>query len=833
MNKKIKEENQKSKVVKDKNQDKKSKKKKKGIGKIPKTVQQSIPYERVYKNGIIEISPGVYSKTYLLGDVNFQIATQEEQENIFCFYGDLINTFGSEVGIEITINNRNVDHELFAQNTLLKPQHDNLNFLREEYNKMLLDKMTEGRNNIKNEKYITLRIQAESIEDAITTFARLDSELSSAVKKITGTETAPMTTIERLNVLYDIYNIGNETAFLRKAKYDGKNASSFDFDHMVELGLTTKDVIGPEGMEFQNNYFMVGDKYARSLYLDNLPTFLSTDILSDIASTPCNLLLSVHFESMRQDASIKLVRNQVVNINANVVDAQKRASKSGISFELISPTLINAQNEAARLMQDITKRNQKLFLVTVVVTLFADSKDELEKLTSDVQTSVSKHLCQLKKLFFQQEAAFASSLPLGINKLQTKRLLTTESAAVFIPFSAQELTMPGGMYYGLNAVSKNMILYNRLSSRNYNGVILGTPGSGKSFSAKREMLNVLLNTNDDVFILDPEREYAALAMLLGGEVVKISAGSETYVNPLDMDLHYGEGDDGGNDPVTLKSDFIISLCETVVGGRFGLSPNEKSIIDRCVRLIYKPYLEYMATVKDKSIDVEKMPTLIDFYNLLMAQPEPEAQQIALSLEIYCTGSLDSFAHRTNVNTKSRFVVYDIKEIGSGMKEMGLQVCLDAIWNKIIDNKMKGKRTWFYLDEFYLLTQTDSSAKFLQQIWKRARKWGGIPTGITQNVEDLLASKEARTIISNSDFVMMLNQAPLDRVELAKMLNISPTQVSYITNSDPGQGLIYNGKTIVPFVDKFPTDTNLYRVMTTKPDEQLTPEDIKEMVEGHR
>ena len=790
--------------------------KQKGLMDAPKTVQQSIPYTNVYTNGIIETLPGNFTKCYLLHDVNFKTAADEEQETIFNNFGTLLNTFGSEVKAEITIFNRNIDQEKFKENTLLKMTGDKFDSYREEYNAILISKINEGRNNIIHEKYLTVSLEANGIDEAVTTFSRLDTEISANIKKINGVETLPMTTEERLSLLHDIYNQDLQGAFPQKGKVQGHNSTTFDLQWLKKQGITTKEIIAPPSMLWETQYFMLGNTYARTLYLDNLPTYLSTDLLPEISSVPCNMLLSVHYDSMPQDKAIKLIRNQTVNINSNVVDAQKKATRSGYSAELISPELLKAQREAERIMSDITSRNQKMFLVTTVVTVFAETLEELEKNTQSVQTVAQRFLCQFKPLRFQQEPGFATSLPLTYNKLYVQRLLTTETASLFIPFSAQEIAQKNGMYYGLNAVSRNLLLFNRMNSKNANGVILGTPGSGKSFSAKREMLNVFLGTDADVYIIDPEREYTPLAALFGGEVVKIAAGSKTYINPLDMDLDYADDDD----PITLKSDFIGSLCETVIGGRYGLSPIQKSIIDRCVRQVYQPYIEHMSRLSNKSItcDKEAMPTLDDFYELLLIQPEPEAQNIALALEVYCRGSLDTFAHKTNVKTNSRFVVYDIKDIGTGMKEMGLQVCLNDIWNKIIENKKKGKRTWFYIDEFYLLTQTDSSARFLQQIWKRARKWGGVPTGITQKVEDLLDSKEARGIINNCDFVLMLNQSPLDRIELCHMLNISPTQASYITNADAGQGLIYTGKFIVPFIDKFPSGNSLYKAMTTKPDE---------------
>lgn len=796
--------------------------KKKNAMTIPKSVQDTIPYERVYKNGIIETSTGTFSKSYKIEDMNFRIASQDEQENIFCQFGDMLNSFGSECKFQFTVFNRNIDKDKFNNNILIKSQKDSLNEYREEFNDMLAQKIGEGRNNLIREKYITVSIESESIDEAVTNFARIDGEVASNVKRMNKQDTAPLSLYEYLDLLKAVYDVDSDTPFIQEATIQNETVKSFDFDWMKKMGVSTKDLIGPPSIKIEKDYLEVGDKFVRVMFLDSLPNYLSTDFLSEVVEMPCNMLTSIHFNPLRQDTALKIIKNQMTNINSNVVEHQKRASRSGFSPDLISPELLRSQKEANKLLNDMTSRNQKMFLVTVVLAIYGDSIEELDKHCKSLATIAGRYLCTVKKMNYQQEQGFATALPICNNKVHITRLLTTESGSVFIPFATQELTQENGMYYGLNAVSKNLILFNRLNSKNQNGVILGTPGSGKSFSAKREIVNVLLSTQDEIFVIDPEREYATLAEIFGGEVIRIAAGSKTYINPFDMDLDYADDDD----PVTLKSDFIAALCETIVGGHYGLTPVQKSVIDRCVRSMYQPYIQYLHEVnlnrseKNKiSYDRNVSPTMLDFYKLLLAQPQPESQNLALSLELYCTGSLNTFAHKTNVETHSRFTVYDIKDIGSGLKELGLQVCLNDAWCRIISNKKRGLRTWLYIDEFYLLTQTDSSAKFLQQIWKRARKWGGIPTGITQNVEDLLSSKEARAIINNCDFVQMLNLSPLDRNELAAMFNISPVQLSYITNSDFGQGLIYNGKSIIPFVDKFPKDTKLYKAMTTNPDDQ--------------
>lgn len=792
--------------------DKKSPKAKKQVA---NTAQKTIPFIDHRDNGIIQTNPQCFTKCYKLDDVNFKIASQEDQDYIFLKFGDMLNMFGNDIKSEITIYNKSISQEEFNETVLMKYRGDGLDEYREEQNTMLLQKITEGKNNIKKEKYLTVSVEAKDYEAAQNIFSRLDAEISNALKQISGGDTAPMTLAERMSILYSIYNPAATNPLCMEAEINGHKVETFNTAELARQGVSSKDLIAPADIVFNGDHFMLDDQYGQTMYLHNLPSFLSTDFIGELNDLACNMLTSVHFESMRQDKAMKLIRNQITNIDSNVVDAQKRATRSGYSADLISPSLMQAKNEADKLLGDMTSRNQKLFYVTLVVTHFASSKEQLDKQSEQLATIAQKYLVTLKKLTSQQELGFATSLPLCNNKIFIKRLLTTESASLFIPYSAQELSHQGGFYYGLNAVSHNLLLFDRTKSKNSNGFILGTPGSGKSFSAKREILSALLNTNADVYVIDPEGEYAPLAATLGGEIIKIAPGTKIYINPLDMDLDYA--DDG--DPVTLKADFICSLCETILGGRYGLSVTQHSIIDRCVRKVYGPYIEQMKMHPEYGTCNQKiMPTLKDLYNTILSQQESEARTIALALERFVTGSLDTFAHITNVNTHSRFIVYDIKDIGNGLKELGLQVCLNDVWNKTISNRKKGKRTWFYIDEFYLLTQTETSASFLQQIFKRARKWGGVPTGITQNVEDLLISPQARSMLSNSDFIMMLNQAPNDKQDLAKMFNISAAQLSYITNADAGQGLLYTGKSIVPFIDRYPTDTKSFAAMTSRMDD---------------
>lgn len=787
-------------------------------GKIRKSVQQSIPYTTVFPNGIIMSSNGKYSKSYKLEDTNFQTADQSLQENMYLDYEGLLNSINVNASMQVTVFNRSISPEAIRNQVLLKPKSDALNGYRDIYNSILLDKISEGRNNLKKEKYLTISVEAPNIEEASTTFVRIDAEVNSKIARINKADTPPMTIEERLAVLYDIYNETPDFPFAKKIAPIMKN-DKLDLKALNGSGLTTKDLIGPESMMFQTNYFMVGEMYARALYMDNLPTFMNANVLTDLTDLPCNMLTSVNYTPIPGDKAATMVKHQFTNIKANITEAQKKAARGGYSGDLLPSELVRAKEEAENLLNDMQSRNQKLFKTSVVIIIFASSKEELEQFTASVKSIGTTYLAQIKVLAFQQESGFHSALPFADVEIKIDRVLNTEASAVFMPFSVKELSQNKGIYYGQNAVSKNIIMYDRLSADNYNGLIFGKPGSGKSFIAKSEMISVLLGTQDELYIIDPEGEYAPLATAFGGQVIKIALGSDTHINPLDMDVQYaGEAED----PVAMKCDFLVSICEAIVG-HGNLSPVMVNMIHRCGRRIYKPYYEHMREVvktRDENgrritCDRQAMPTLVDFYQELIAQKDQSAELLASSLEMYCIGNYDLFAHQTNVSTEKRLVVYDIKDVAAGTKELALSIALNDIWNRIIENKKKGKRTWFYVDEFYLLLQTKSSAQFLMQIYKRARKWGGIPTGITQNVEDLLTNDDARTILNNCNFLLMMNQSQIDRAELADIFSISESLQDYITDKPAGTGLLYTGSTIIPFQNSFPKDNELYRIMSTK------------------
>ncbi len=599
-------------------------------------------------------------------------------------------------------------------------------------------------------------------------------------------------------MLHDVFNMDTHEPF------------RFSYDMVARTGLSTKDFIAPTSFDFrEGKCFKMGRTIGAVSFLQILAPELNDRMLADFLEMDSNITVNFHIRTIDQAKAIKSIKSKITDLDKMKIEEQKKAVRSGYDMEIIPSDLATYGGEAKRLLQDLQTRNERMFLVTIILMNTAATRQKLESAIFQTASIAQKYNCALKRLDFQQEEGLMSSLPIGLNQIEIERGLTTSSTAIFVPFTTQELFQGGeALYYGLNALSNNMIMVDRKRLKNPNGLILGTPGSGKSFSAKREMTNAFLITEDDIIVCDPEAEYYPLVQKLGGQVIRISPISTDYINPLDINVNYSEEEN----PLTLKSDFILSMCELIVGGKDGLQPVEKTIIDRSVRMVYQDYLSDPVP--------EKMPILEDLYNILRDQKEPEAQRIATALEIYVHGSLNVFNHRTNVDVNNRFVCYDIKELGKQLKKLGMLIVQDQVWNRVTINRAQHKSTRYYMDEFHLLLKEEQTAAYSVEIWKRFRKWGGIPTGITQNVKDLLASREVENIFENSDFVYLLNQASGDRKILSSALNISPSQQNYITNSNAGEGLIFYGSTIVPFKDNFPKDTMLYRIMTTKPEETL-------------
>lgn len=780
---------QKKKLVKKKLREKKN-------SNVPKTAQQSIPYQEMFRDGICRVDDTHYTKCIMFGDINYQLAQNEDKTAAFEYWCDFYNYFDPSISVQISCMNQYVNVSEMEGSIELPMKNDEFDEIREEYAGVLKTQLAKGNNGLMRKKYVTFGVEAENVRVAKPRLERIETDIMNNLKAM-GVSSHPLSGYERLKLLYQTMNPDLQEPFL------------FNFDMVARTGLSTKDFIAPTSFNFGNKaYFQMGNNIGAVSFLQILAPELSDKMLAEFLDMDNSIVVNLHVQSIDQAKAIRQIKMKITDLDKMKIEEQKKAVRSGYDMDVLPSDLVTYGGEAKKLLEDLQSRNERMFLVTVLIMNTADTKRKLDNIIMQTAGIAQKYNCALKRLDYQQEAGVMSSLPIGINQIDIQRGLTTSATAIFVPFTTEELFQDGeALYYGINAISNNMIMADRKLLKNPNGLILGTPGAGKSFSAKREMTNAFLITSDDIIICDPEGEYSPLTQMLHGQVVHISPNSRQYVNPMDINLNYSEDES----PISLKADFVLSLCELIVGNKNGLEPVEKTIIDRCVRLIYRKYLENPVP--------ENMPILEDLYNCILEQEEIEAKRIATALEIYVKGSLNVFNHRTNVDISNRLVCFDIKELGKQLKKIGMLVVQDQVWNRVTINREAKKSTRYYIDEMHLLLKEEQTAAYTVEIWKRFRKWGGIPTGITQNVKDLLSSREIENIFENSDFIYMLNQAGGDRQILAKQLNISPHQLSFVTNSNEGEGLLFYGNTIIPFKDKFPKETKLYAIMTTKLNER--------------
>ena len=760
---------------------------------IPRTAQQSIPFQRMFPDGICRVSDRYYTKTIQYQDINYQLAQQEDKAAIFEEWCSFLNFFDSSIHFELSFMNMATDAEVFEKNIRIPLRNDHFNSVRSEYSQMLKTQLAQGNNGLTKTKYITFGIEAESMREAKPRLDHVQTNLMNNFKRL-GVVAKVLNGKDRLQLMHAMFHMGDNDRFY------------FDWNWLADSGLSVKDFIAPTSFSFPGGRtFTMGSLHGAMSYLQITASDLSDQLLKDFLDMETSEIVTMHIQSVDQTAAIKQIKHTITELDRSKIEEQKKAVRAGYDMDIIPSDLATYGKDAKALLKELQSQNERMFLITFLIMNTGRTEQELENNVFQASSIAQKHNCNLRRLDFQQEQGLMSSLPLANNLIEIQRALTTSSTAIFIPFTTQELFQNGdeALYYGLNALSNNLIMVDRKKLKNPNGLILGTPGSGKSFSAKREITNAFLVTDDDVIICDPEAEYTPLVNCLEGQVIKISPTSTHYINPMDINESYSEDDN----PLALKADFILSLCELIVGGKEGLQPIEKTVIDRCVHQIYQHYFE--------DPKPENMPLLEDLYHALLQQEEKEAHRVATALEIYVKGSLNLFNHRTNVDINNRFVCYDIKELGKQLKKIGMLIVQDQVWGRVTANRSAGKTTRYYMDEFHLLLKEEQTAAYSVEIWKRFRKWGGIPTGITQNVKDLLSSREVENIFENSDFVYMLNQAAGDRQILAQQLNISPHQLSYVTHSGEGEGLLFYGNVILPFVDHFPTDLALYKIMTTK------------------
>lgn len=757
--------------------------------KIPKSVQDVIPIDAMWEDGIFLVGKNKYSKCFKFTDINYSVASREDKEEMFLEYSELLNSFDTGATSKVTIINRRLNKLDFQKTMFIKLEDDELDKYRKEYNKMLLDKATAS-NGIVQEKCITITIEKKNIEDARLYFLRIGTELINKFKEL-GSVCVELEAVERLQLFHDFYRVGEETAF------------NFDFISNMRKGHSFKDYICPDTFEIKDDYIKIGNRYARVLFLKEYANYIKDSMVAELTDINKNSMMSIDVIPIAMDEAVREAENRRLGVETNITNWQRRQNANN-NFSAIIPYDLEMQREQSKeFLDDLITRDQRMFMSVLTMVHTAETKEELDNDTEEILTIARKNLCQFGVLRFQQLDGLNTAMPFGVRKIDTLRTLTTESLAVFMPFRVQEIRETNGIYYGQNVISKNMIIADRKKLLNGNSLVFGVSGSGKSFITKEEIVFTMLkDKNADVIVIDPENEYTPLVKALGGEVIKVSATSGNHINAMDMNKNYA---DGAN-PVILKSEFILSLCEQLIGSD-NLGAKQKSIIDRCTASTYRYYLQgnYQGTP----------PTLQDFYQELLKQEETEAKEIALAIELFVNGSLNTFAKQTNVDTENRLICYNILDLGKQLLPLGMLVVLDSILNRITQNRAKGRNTYIFIDEIYLLLRNEYSANFLYTLWKRVRKYGAYLIGITQNVEDMLQNNTARAMMANSELIIMLNQASTDRAELAKLLNISDLQLSYITNVGSGEGLLKIGSSLIPFSNKFPKDTELYKLMTTK------------------
>lgn len=753
---------------------------------VPHSVQEAIPIKMIYEDGIFYLGNNLYSMTFLFADINYLDASAEDQEVIFLQYCDLLNTFDSGITVKLTINNRRLNMDQFKERLFLNKNDGNDN-LRKEFNHIFMDQIKLS-NGIIQEKYLTITVNKRDVVEARSYFQRIMNELSIYFNKL-GSICNPLTALDRIRILHDFYRLGEEAYF------------KFDIKKSARKGHDFKDYITPDSFEFDKDHFKMGEKFGRVLFLRDYASYIKDRFVTELCEYSCNLMLSLDLVPIPMDEAVREVESRLLGVETNITSWQRRQNSNNNFSATVPYDLELQRQESKEFLHDLTTRDQRMMFGTLTLIHLADSKDELDKDTEAIFALARKHLCQFAVLTFQQYSGLQTALPIGFNKINALRTLTTESAAIFCPFKAQEINHFHGIYYGVNRISKNPIYIDRNQLMNGNSFVLGVSGSGKSFLSKEIIvLEHLTNPDTEILIIDPEREYKKMVQSLHGEIIELSASSETHINAMDMSNDYAD-----KNPVAAKAEFILSLCEQLIGAD-NLGAKQKSIIDRCTTKVYRKFKK-------------KNPTLKEFYEELLLQQEPEAKDIALDIELFVSGSLNTFAKPTNINVNNRLICFDIHDLGEQLQTVGMLVVLDHIINRITRNKARGINTYIYIDEIYLLFLHEYSALFLFKLWKRIRKHGGFCCGISPNVEDLLQSHTARTMLANSELVIMLKQAATDRDELAKLMKISSAQLNYLSTTTIGQGLIKVGNAIIPYENKIPKNTNLYQILTTKFNEQ--------------